>query len=246
MRQILSSIFIFFLLFLFTGCSKQESNCGDLFFFQGMKKIEAGNQDDALIAFQKALRYSPDMENAYLQLGMIYENRRNLVEAVYSYRKFLENAGSEHPDIETVKKWIFDAEKKLFLQLSEKYSANKNKDINQSLLLEPISEVGETEVLKRQLDTYKKHAKALAEKLKAMILRNQKLSKKLKPQNKTKPVNKKLTYYKVKKGDNLNKISKMKYGKEKYWESIFDANKATLKTPGDLQIGQKLIIPDKP
>ena len=49
--------------------------------------------------------------------------------------------------------------------------------------------------------------------------------------------------YTVKKGDNLEGISKKVYGKSKYWRKIYEANQATLKSPDRLYVGQKLVIP---
>lgn len=52
--------------------------------------------------------------------------------------------------------------------------------------------------------------------------------------------------YKVESGDSLSSISKQFYGTVKHAELIFQANRATLKSPDELREGQKLIIPPKP
>ena len=51
------------------------------------------------------------------------------------------------------------------------------------------------------------------------------------------------TSYTVKKGDSLEKISKKVYGSSKHWRKIYDANRATLKSPDRIRVGQKLSIP---
>lgn len=52
--------------------------------------------------------------------------------------------------------------------------------------------------------------------------------------------------YIVQKGDTLSRIAQRHYGSERYWELIFDANRAVLSTPESLNIGQELKLPPKP
>ena len=49
--------------------------------------------------------------------------------------------------------------------------------------------------------------------------------------------------YEVKGGDNLSKISKQFYGDPNEYMRIFYANRGMLVDPGQLQVGQKLVIP---
>jgi nucleoid-associated protein YgaU len=50
--------------------------------------------------------------------------------------------------------------------------------------------------------------------------------------------------YKVEAGDSLAKISMKVYGKEKYWQKIFEANKDKMTSPDDLlRVGTALAIP---
>ncbi len=49
--------------------------------------------------------------------------------------------------------------------------------------------------------------------------------------------------YTVKTGDNLKKIAKQVYGDSSQWESIYEANKATIKNPKIIYAGQVLTIP---
>ena len=50
-------------------------------------------------------------------------------------------------------------------------------------------------------------------------------------------------YYKVEKGDTLQKISQKFFGTTKKWPKIYDANKDTLKGPDKVRVGQMLKIP---
>jgi len=50
--------------------------------------------------------------------------------------------------------------------------------------------------------------------------------------------------YKVEPGDSLAKISMKVFGKEKYWQKIFEANKDKMSSPDDLlRVGTTLVIP---
>ena len=50
--------------------------------------------------------------------------------------------------------------------------------------------------------------------------------------------------YTVVPGDSLSKIAKRFYGDANQYMKIFEANKAQLKDPNKIQVGQKLRIPD--
>lgn len=49
--------------------------------------------------------------------------------------------------------------------------------------------------------------------------------------------------YTVKKGDSLSKIAQKYYGNGNRWQRIYNANRSKLKSPNDLKVGQKLVIP---
>ena len=50
-------------------------------------------------------------------------------------------------------------------------------------------------------------------------------------------------YYTVKKGDALSSIAQRFYGKSQSWKKIYQANRNILKSPNNLKVGQKLLIP---
>lgn len=50
--------------------------------------------------------------------------------------------------------------------------------------------------------------------------------------------------YTVQKGDSLKKIAKQIYGEEKKWETIYEANKDSIKNPNFIYAGQIFTIPD--
>jgi nucleoid-associated protein YgaU len=51
------------------------------------------------------------------------------------------------------------------------------------------------------------------------------------------------TTYVVQSGDNLSRIAKKTLGSENKWQIIYEANRDTLPSPGQLKIGQQLRIP---
>lgn len=50
--------------------------------------------------------------------------------------------------------------------------------------------------------------------------------------------------YVVEAGDNLSAIAKKVYGDASRWGEIFEANKATVKEPNLIRVGQELVIPE--
>lgn len=50
--------------------------------------------------------------------------------------------------------------------------------------------------------------------------------------------------YTVINGDNLRKISKKVYNSDNKWRKIYNANRAKLRNPNDIQVGMKLVIPE--
>ncbi|HOU14269.1 MAG TPA: LysM peptidoglycan-binding domain-containing protein [Anaerolineae bacterium] len=49
--------------------------------------------------------------------------------------------------------------------------------------------------------------------------------------------------YVVAAGDTLSAIAKKVYGDPDRWKEIFEANKATIKDPNAIRVGQELVIP---
>ncbi len=49
--------------------------------------------------------------------------------------------------------------------------------------------------------------------------------------------------YVVKAGDSLSKIAKEVYGDAARWTEIYEANRATIKDPNVIEVGQELQIP---
>lgn len=49
--------------------------------------------------------------------------------------------------------------------------------------------------------------------------------------------------YTVEKGDTLSQISKRFYGKAKYWNAIFEANRDTIENPDKIYPGQTINLP---
>lgn len=52
--------------------------------------------------------------------------------------------------------------------------------------------------------------------------------------------------YEVVPGDSLSKIARHKYGDDRLWKVIYEANTDRIKNPDVIQVGWKLKIPPKP
>lgn len=60
-----------------------------------------------------------------------------------------------------------------------------------------------------------------------------------------KPIGAESTMYTVQSGDTLWKIARQVYGKGWQWRKIYQANTDTLTSPGELHVGQNIVIPEK-
>jgi LysM repeat protein len=87
---------VLFLCFLLTlcGCYQISRNSleeeKDPHFIEGQKRMNALDYDGAIKSFERALQTNPDNSAAHLELGALYENKKDLVSAIYHYQRFLQ------------------------------------------------------------------------------------------------------------------------------------------------------------
>jgi len=95
--RVISSLFILFLLYL--GSMKaQESEVSNQI-YEGNKRVDASEFDEAEIAFRRALSKSPERIEALYNLGNTHFNEQDYEEAKQRYfqtQKFAENNSSKH------------------------------------------------------------------------------------------------------------------------------------------------------
>lgn len=190
---------------------------------QGQAYMETRDYAKAEEAFKQAIENDPRMARPYLDLAVIYHQYRpDYVSSVFYYKRYLElRPGTEKAEF--INEQIVKVQKAL-----------ANAVLTQAGAAQAFQEVQrlrkENAKLKRQLAAQPKAAAKPAPKKTV----TQTIPKSAKP-----PAHR---IYTVVAGDNLTKIAKKFYGNNDY-ELIYEANKDRMKGPGDLRVGQTLVIP---
>jgi LysM repeat protein len=188
----------------------------------GQGYMEKQLWDEAEQTFKEALESRPVMARPHLDLALIYQQYKpNYVHAIYHYDRYLEL----RPESEKAE---FINEQKTKLQ-----QAVANDIIKKSVQVKQV--LDELERLRQENASLKKQlADASAEQ-----------SSSAAASSTESPAQDAASHqiYHVVAGDTLTKIATRFYGDSAKWDVIFEANKDTLPGPGDLRVGQTLVIP---
>ncbi len=197
---------------------------------QGHAYMEIKDYDKAEDAFNKAIENDPHMARPYLDLATIYhQHKPDYISSIFYYKRYLELRP--------------DSEKSEFIQeqIEKVQIALANAILTQSGAVRAIQELKqlrkENADLKQQLAGRPKASPQPVSKKSV----TQTVPKSAKPDA---PAEVTHQIYTVVAGDNLTKIAKKFYGDGEY-EAIYQANRDRMKSPGDLRVGQTLIIPNR-
>ncbi|MFO7821187.1 MAG: LysM peptidoglycan-binding domain-containing protein [Lentisphaeria bacterium] len=240
-----------------SGCSKSglvgERNP---YYIKGIKYRQQSDYRNAVSAFEKCLRLSPESVEAHLQLGMLYEDhRRQPVKALYHYQKYLElrpdgkNAGVADEAVSRI-------EETLAADWAGLYGVGTSAEEIQASV----------ETLQRSLNNLKSQKKFLLEKLREtnrkLVLAQATLHRQTGRRRKSAlngaeageaNADRKLVrhsdsdheeeVYVVKKGDTLISIARSLYGKGALWDELQKYNEESLGEREELKVGEKLNVP---
>ena len=207
----------------------------------GQSYMEVKQWDKAEKAFKQAIENNPSIARPHLDLAIIYHQQGKLdidfVKAIYHYDRYLEL----RPDSE---KAIMINEQKL-----KAARALAVIFINSSPEVKAL--VGERDQLKRENSVLQSQLSELRKpEVPVVVAETQPSPDAIKsiPEtvSKASAVGAEVTHqiYTVVSGDNLTKIAKKFYGNDNY-EPIYEANKDRMKSPGDLRVGQTLVVPNQ-
>lgn len=217
---------------------------------RGMRYKQANDLDRAMIAFQEALDQKSTLARAHLELGLLFDRTQtNYLRAIYHYERYLQ-LRPQAEKREYVEQMIRYARYSFAATLRDQPTEaiqviTQVKDENQSLraqldqartLLDETArenrdlKVTLDQLRKRQLDRPSPGASPFSDRDFAA------------PAQPTAPG----SFTEVQRGETLSSIAARIYGDAAQWPRIFDANRQTLKTPGDVRPGQKLVIPPHP
>lgn len=197
---------------------------------QGQAYMEIRDYAKAEAAFKQALENNSGMARPHLDLATIYHQyRTNYIHSIYHYDRYLE-LRPDSEKAEFIREQIGKVEQALSIAVLTRSGAYQLKQEYDRLQKEN-SELKRQLAVKPKASTQTAPAKSVT----------QTVPKSAKPSTSTQAPHQ---IYTVVAGDNLTKIAKKFYGNDDY-DAIYEANKDRMKSPGDLRVGQTLIIPNR-
>jgi len=198
----------------------------------GQAYMEQQLWDEAEASFKDALDNDPMMARPHLDLALIYQQYKpNYVHAIYHYDRYLEL----RPESEKAE---FINEQKVKLQQAVANNIIKESPQVKQVLDELNRLRKENASLKKQLAEASTVAKTAAP-----TASEQPSPAGSAESGDSQPPAAGHQIYHVVAGDTLTKIATRYYGDSAKWDVIYEANKDTLASPGDLRVGQTLVIP---
>lgn len=205
---------------------------------QGHAYMDAHDYAKAETAFKQAIKENPLMARPYLDLAIIYQQYKpSYIDSICCYKHYL----LLRPETEK-REFINEQITKVQTQLAQAI-------LRQSGATQAIQELGrlrqENATLRKELAARPRQVQApkpepaQAEPPAAKKSVTQTIPKSAKPANTSETKHK---IYTVRSGDTLTKIARKFYGTSNY-APIYEANKDRMKSPGDLRVGQTLVIP---
>lgn len=237
-------------LMVLSGCDKdrgtiEEREERDPNVLSGQEYMDQGNYDAAITEFKLALEQEPLMARPHLDLATIYHNYvYNPIHAIYHYDRYIEL----RPDSEKAE-FILEQRQKVFNQFAQTLVDNLPEV--QKVLKERNVLIQQNNDLKRQLAAAMKKNQQQAAQTTTTAVPAKKTVTQTVPKStpaaaaKPKPSTAapKHQIYHVVGGDTLTKIATKFYGDSGKWDIIYEANKEMMRSPGDLKVGQTLVIP---
>jgi len=203
---------------------------------QGQAYMEIKDWNKAEEAFKQALENDPRMARPNLDLATIYhQHKPDYVSAIFYYKRYLElRPNTEKAEFiqEQIEK-VQLALAKAILTQSGAYRAIQERDQLRQ----------ENANIKRQLAA---QPKATTRPKSATQINPEKSVTQTIPKSAKSAQTSQDGHriYTVVSGDNLTKIAKKFYGDGEY-DAIYQANRDRMKSPGDLRVGQTLVIPNR-
>ena len=187
---------------------------------RAQRYLRENRSQEALHIFLKLIDHRKEAPESHLEAGRIYlQYSKDPISAIYHFRKYLEYKPHSTPS-PIVRQLIETAQKEFVRQLP-------GKPFEQETVRMDLTEV--IRGLREENLTLKKQLAASRQKLTPIETIPSSSS----------------SDYQVQPGDTLSSISRKVYGTPKYWEVIFKANRDRLPSPGSLQPGQILKIPNQ-
>lgn len=202
---------------------------------------KAGNLQGARLTYQALLDQNPGIARAHLALAFLHDEAGgDAPVALYHYHRYL----ALRPDTE--KRAMIESRIRA-TQLAYVGTVFTNEAAILKRMGEVERENAALKIRAANLEAQTSHLRAALGTLRNKVSRSgdeasRMLDAKGMPVPPPRSAGKKV---RVEKGDTLRKISERVYGTEGRWREIYEANRAVLKKPEDVRIGQTLFVPEK-
>lgn len=240
LRLIKKTLLLGLVLLFFTGCGdsarrsdRREEN--DPALRRARVKKKAQDVDGAIELYNRALERKPRLARAHLEVALLYDSyKEDYNRAIYHYQRYLELRPTSEK-----KQLIQDLIRRARLSYAASLPDTPSGAIKEIAELKQLNSSLKTELeeLTRRYRELENSSYAQDRDAYDADVRN----KPLKPA--AAPAQPAVRTYRVERGDTLSRIAKKMYDDSSKWQRIYDANRNTMRTPGNLDVGQMLVIP---
>ena len=246
-------------LFLTTGCNRyqgtDETEKNHPKLIEALDLVRVQDLDGAEDVLLDFLYNHPEYALTHVQLGILYQTKKEPINALYHFQKYLEMRPDSKKAV-TLKQVVKDERRRLANMVFEKDLTNDegSPEFELQQLREKLAEAqqkqAEAEVrlqqLQRQTGRSGNEAPSewATEKLQLLArIRSLEAGQGGSVVTEEPVVENAVRTYTVKRGDTLSRISQKMYGEASQWRIIYDANRAKIPNQNALKLGTELVIP---
>jgi tetratricopeptide (TPR) repeat protein len=215
---------------------------GESYMRRAKNLCDAKDYPAAAAAYEKALQCNPDLAQAHLELGLIYDDKLNdPVAAIYHYRRYL----ALKPNTDK-RQLVQDFIERARLSLAAKLPQSPIVDPSELTRLqnEKAALMAENAQLRRRIAELEKTPVAHASRpVTPPAAPAVPAAPTQAPVAAAAPPPPKGRIHTVAKGDTLQSLAYRYYGTRAAWDKIYQANRNSLATKDQLKLGQELVIP---
>lgn len=227
------------------GCGQQVRVADDVERdHPAMKKAreleQAGDGDGARRAYQSLLDRNPTIARAHLDVAfLLQQTGRDYVDAIYHFQRYL----ALRP--ETEKRAMIEGHIRA-AQLAYIATVFTNQAAAITWAAKVEQDLARLKVRAANLEAQNTYLRTSLAALKAKYSGlGERASRSLDSAKLPEPAPREaVKTVRVERGDNLGKIAARVYGEPGRWRELYDANRRQMRHPGDLRVGQKLVIPE--
>ena len=233
------------MLLCFGGCRQKTSDLDSVeeqlpVMEEARRRERAEDIDGAIELYQQAIDERPVLAKAHLQLGLLTDQyKKDYIGAIYHYQRYLKLRPNteKRPFIEEL------------VRLARLSFATSIPDHQSDAIRELARTKEEVKTLEVALAAARKRIFALNQTLSELKRRSEnteRLPDSVASSDSERPPSliPRPRTYTVQHGDTLSKIAKKIYKDSSKWKMIYNVNRNVMKGPGDLQVGQQLVLPE--